>query len=126
MGRSHASTVRRTKQNAATLEESLVAVGAPMAVGVQYTLPKLRRVGKEQKNALHKYIFMGGSNASIVRQTKQISATLGVSLVVLGPPWGPLWPWACNMPILDLDEVVENKKPFYIRIFPWERHMLAL
>ena len=52
---------------------------------------------------------MGGSHASIVRQTKQNAATLGVSMVVLGQPWGPLWPWVCNMPILDLDEVGVNK-----------------
>ena len=39
-----------------------------------------------KKNVLHEAIFMEGSNASIVRWTKQIAATLGVSLVVLGPP----------------------------------------
>ena len=47
----------------------------------------------------------------------QNAATLGVILVVLGPLLGPLWPWVCNMPILDLDEVDEIKKPLYIRIF---------
>ena len=78
-------------QNAATLGESLVAEGVPLAVVLQYALPRLRRGGKEQKNALHKDIFMGGSHASIVRWTKQIAATLGVSLVVLGPLLGPLW-----------------------------------
>ena len=52
---------------------------------------------------------MGGSHTSIVRQTKQNTATLGVSLIVLGPPWGPLWPWVCDMPNPDLDEVDENK-----------------
>ena len=62
-----------------------------MAVGVQYALPRLRRGGKEQKKALHKDIFMGGSHASIVKWTKQIAATLGLSLVVLGPLLGPLW-----------------------------------
>ena len=62
-----------------------------MAVGVPYALPRLRRGGKEKINALYKDIFMGGSNASIVRWTKQIAATLGVSLVVLGPLFGPLW-----------------------------------
>ena len=61
--------VRQTKQNAAALGESLVALGAPMAVGVRYALPRLRRGGKEQKNALHKDIYMGGSHASIVRWT---------------------------------------------------------
>ena len=53
----------------------------------------------------------------MVRRTKQNAGTLGVSLVVLGPPWGPLWPWVCDMPILDLDEVGETKKPLYRRIF---------
>ena len=77
-------------QNAATLGKSVVAVGAPMAMGVRYALPRLRRGEKVQKNALHKAILMGGSNASIVRWTKQIAVTLGVSLVVLGPPLGPL------------------------------------
>ena len=60
---------------------------------------------------------MRGSYTSIIRRTKQNAATLGVSLVVLGPPWGPLWPWVCDMPILDLDEVVENEKPLYMWIF---------
>ena len=56
------------------------------------------------------------SHTSIVRLTKQIAATLEVSLVVLGPPWGPLWPWAYNMPILDLYEVGKNKKPHMHRL----------
>ena len=60
-----------------------------------------------------------------MRQTKQNAATLGVLLVVLGPPWGPLWPWVCNMPILDSDDVDENKKPLHMRIFLWEGYMLA-
>ena len=30
---------------------------------------------------------------------------------------GPLWPWVFNMPIPDFDEVDENKKLFYMRIF---------
>ena len=100
-GGSLTGIVRQTKQNAATLGESLVAVGAPMAVCVQYALPRLIRGRKEQKDALHKDIFMGGSHASIVRWTKQFAATLGVSLVVLGLLWGPLWPWVCDMLILD-------------------------
>ena len=62
---------------------------------------------------------------SIKRRTKQNAATLGVSLVVLGLLWGSLWLWVCNMPILDLDEVGKNKKPFYMRIFLWEGHILA-
>ena len=62
-----------------------------MAMGVRYALPMLRKCGKEQKNALHEDILIGGSHAGIVRWTKQIAATLGVSLVVLGPPLGPLW-----------------------------------
>ena len=53
----------------------------------------------------------------MVRRTKQNAGTIGVSLVVLGPPWGPLWPWVCDMPILDLVEVGETKKPLYIKIF---------
>ena len=53
----------------------------------------------------------------MVRRTKQNAGTLGVSLVVLGPLWGPLWPWVCDMPILDLDEVGKNKKLLHIRIF---------
>ena len=47
----------------------------------------------------------------------QKAATIEVSLVVLGSPLGPLGPWDCHMFILDLDEVVENKKPFYMRQF---------
>ena len=54
---------------------------------------------------------MGGSYTSIVRQTKQNAANLRISLVILGLPWGLLWPWVCDMPILDLDEVSETKKP---------------
>ena len=97
-GGSLTGIVRQTKQNAATLGESLVAVGAPLAVVLRYALPRLRRGWKEQKNALHKDIFMGGSHARIVGLAKQIAATLGVSLVVLGLPWGPLWLWVCKMP----------------------------
>ena len=69
---------------------------------------------------------MGGSHTSIVRRTRQNIATLGVSLVVLWPPWGLLWPWVCNMPILDLNEVDKDKKPYYLRIFLWEVYILAL
>ena len=68
---------------------------------------------------------MRGSHTSIVRRTKQNAATLGVPLVVLGPPRGPLWLWMCNMPVLDLDEVVENKKKLYMRIFLMEGHILV-
>ena len=53
---------------------------------------------------------MRGSHTSIVRRTKQNAATLGVPLVVLGPHQGPLGLWMCDMPVLELDEVVENKK----------------
>ena len=60
---------------------------------------------------------MGGSYASIMRRTMQNTVTLGVSLVVMGPPWGPLWQWVCNLSILDLNEMGENKKLFYMRIF---------
>ena len=38
--------------------------------------------------------------------------------------WGPLWPWVCDMPFLDLDEVGESKKPPYMRIFLLEGHIL--
>ena len=69
---------------------------------------------------------MVGSHTSIVRRTKQNAATLGVILVVLEPLLGPLWPWVCDMPILDLDEVGENKKPFYLRISSWEGQILPL
>ena len=68
---------------------------------------------------------MVGSYTSIVRQTKQNAATLGVSLVVLGLPWGPLWQWVCYIPIIDSDDVDENKKPLHMRIFLWEGHILA-
>ena len=68
---------------------------------------------------------MGGLYTSIVRQTKQNAATIGVSLIVLGPLWGSLWLWVCNMPVLDLDEVGKNKKPFYMRIILWEGYILA-
>ena len=60
---------------------------------------------------------MRWTHTSMIRRTKQNAATLGVSLVVLGPLWGPLWPWVCDMPILDLDEVGKNKKLLHIRIF---------
>ena len=69
---------------------------------------------------------MRGSHTSIVRQTKQNTATIGAPLVVLGLPQGPLWLWACDMPSLDLDEVVDNKKTFYMRIFLWKGHILEL
>ena len=76
-------------------------MGAAMAVGMQYAHPRLIRGSKEQITALHKDIFMEGSNTSIKRQTKQNAAILGVYLVVLGQLWGLLWPWVCNMPLLD-------------------------
>ena len=38
---------------------------------------------------------------------------------------GSLWPRMCDKPILDLDEVGENKKPFYMGMFLWEGHILA-
>ena len=57
---------------------------------------------------------------STMRQTKQSAGSIEASLVVLGPPWGPLGPWECHMPILGLDEVVKNKKPFYMGKFLWE------
>ena len=34
-----------------------------------------------------------------------------------GAAMGVLWPWLCDVPILDLDEVGETKKPLYVRIF---------
>ena len=65
-------------------------------------------------------IFIGGLYKGTKRLTKQYAATLGKSLVILGPPWEPQWPWVCDIPILDRDEVEKSKKPFYIRIFLWE------
>ena len=59
-----------------------------MAISVQYAHPRLRK----QKNVLRKDIFVGGSHTSIVRETRENAATIGVSLVILGLPWGPLWP----------------------------------
>ena len=56
----------------------------------------------------------------------QNAPTLGVSLVVLGPPWGLLWPWVCDKPNLDLDEINENKKKFNINISLGEGHILLL
>ena len=72
-----------------------------MAAGVQCASLRQRRGREEQKTALHMDIFMGGSNVSTKRLTKQNAATLGVSLVIWGPHWELLWPWACNTPILD-------------------------
>ena len=69
---------------------------------------------------------MGGSCTSIVRRKKQNAATLGVSLVVLGPFWGPLCPLVRDRPILDLDKVGENKKRFYMSMFLWGGQVLAL
>ena len=58
---------------------------------------------------------MRGTHTSLIRRTKLNAVTLGVSLVVLGSPWGPLWPWVCDMPILDL-EVGEVKWVRWVRI----------
>ena len=55
------------------------------------TLLDCDKMGKHKKNALHRDIFVGGSHARIVRQTKQNAATLGVSMVVLGLPWELRW-----------------------------------
>ena len=60
------------------------------------------------------------------RLTKQNAATIGVSLTVLGPLWGPLWLGVCNMPILDFNEVGKSKIPFYIWIFSLEGCIVAL
>ena len=124
----HKSTKTLTKQNAATLRVSLViwgaALRAPMAVGVQYAHPRLRWGMEEQKTAIHKDILMGGSLTSIKRRAKQNTATLGVSLVVLGPPWGPLWLEVSDMSILDWDEVGKSKKPLYISIFLWDGQII--
>ena len=92
-------------------------VGASKAMWVQYAHPRPRWGRKEQKTALHKDIFMGGSNVSTKRLTKQNAATLGASLVIWGPHWELLWPWACNTPIVHWDEVEKSKKLLYIRIF---------
>ena len=68
----------------------------------------------EKKNPFYMMTFLWEGH--IMRQTKQNKGTLGVSLVVLGSLWGPLQLWACNIPILDLDEVGENKKTFFKRM----------
>ena len=108
-GRSHTSIVRQTKQNAATLGLSLVILGphwGPLRWwACNMPILDLEEVGRKQKNNLYRDICMGGSPTSIVRQTKQNAASLGLSLVILGPYWGSPWRWACNMPILDLEEV---------------------
>ena len=64
-------------------------VGAPMAVGVQHLPFRLRGGREEQKTALCKDVYMGRLHTSIKRQTEQNVATIGVSLVVLGPSWRP-------------------------------------
>ena len=53
---------------------------------------------------------MRGTHTSMTRRTKQNAATLGVSLVVLGPRWGPPWSPMRDMLILDLGEVGQTKK----------------
>ena len=87
--------VRRTKQNAGTLGVSLVVLGPPWGPLWPWVcdmpILDLVEVGRKQKNVLRKDIFVGGSHTSIVRQTRENAATLGVSLVILGLPWGPLW-----------------------------------
>ena len=55
-----------------------------------------------------------------MRRTEQNAATVRVSVVVLEPLLGPLQPWVCNMPILDLDDVGVKRKPFCMGIFIWE------
>ena len=69
---------------------------------------------------------MEGSHTRIVRRTEQNAATLGVSVDVLEPLLGPLQPWMFNMPILDLDGVGVNRKPFCMGIFLWEGHILVV
>ena len=69
---------------------------------------------------------MEGSHTRIVRRTEQNAATLGVSVVVLEPLLGPLQPWVCNMPILDLDDVGVNRKPSCMGIFLWEGHIIVV
>ena len=69
-----------------------------MAVGVRHGPCRLRGGREEQKTALYKDVYMEGLHTSIKRQTEQNVATLGVSLVVLGPSWRPLSPCVCNMP----------------------------
>ena len=63
---------------------------------------------------------MGGLHTSTKKLTKQNTVTLGIFLVIWGPPWEPVWPWVCSIPILDRDEVGKSKKPLYIGIFLWE------
>ena len=104
MGGSHTSIVRWTKQDTATLEVSPVVLRSPWKLlwpwECYMSILDLHEVGRT-KIVLHKDTSMGGSHASTERRTKQNAATLKVSLVVLGPPWGPLWLWVCYMPVLD-------------------------
>ena len=60
-----------------------------MAVGVQHGPCRLRGGREEQKTALYKDVYMEGLHTSTKRQTGKNLATLGVSLVVLGPFGGP-------------------------------------
>ena len=111
-----------------TLGVSLVVLGpmgATRAVDVHYGQSRLRWGRKERITALYKDIFTARLHTSIKRQTKQNVATLGVSLVVLRPPWKPLWPWMWDMPTLDWDEVGKSKKLLNIRISFWEVCILA-
>ena len=127
--------MRRKKQNAATLRVSLVVLRPPWGLPQPWVcnMPILNfyEVVENKKpfymSGFYKWLFfVGGAQTGIARRTKQNAATLGVSVVVLGPLWGPPWPRVCDIPILDLNKVGENKKPFYMRIFLWEGHILAL
>ena len=105
MGGSHTSIMRQTKQNAATSEVSLVVLG-PLLVPLwpwagSIPILDIDVVVENKKTVLHADIFVGKSHTSIVRRTKQNAATLGVSLVVLGLPWGPLRLWVSDMSILN-------------------------
>ena len=121
--------MRQTKQNAATTGVSLVVLDPPWGPLWPWAgdIPILDMdvVVDNKKPVLHADIIVGGSHTSIVRWTKQNAATFGVSVVVLGLLLGSLWPWVCNMPFLDLNEVGKNHKPFYMRLFLGEGHILA-
>ena len=120
IGGLHSSTKKADKAKCSNLRgipsHSGASMGAPMAMGVQYGHPCLIWCRKEQKTTLNSVIFMGGSHTSITRRTEQNAETLGVSLVVLKQLRGPLWPWVCNMPIQDWDEVGKSKKTLYVNI----------
>ena len=120
IGGLHSSTKKADKAKYSNLRgipsHSGASMGAPMAMSVQYGHPCLRWGRNEPQTTLNTDIFMEGSHTRITRQTEQNAETFGVSLVVLKQLRGPLWPWVCNMPIQDWDEVGKSKKTLYVNI----------